>query len=328
MTPTEPQKTPMVFEFFVNLPSVGRRPTLVQGLVGIGFLPGEKTLVVGREQPCAVEIWDCDRRHKLRTLFDSGFSIMGTGALQDLSLSPDGDQVAVALGSRRPPLILDAQTGDVVVQVRGVRSATRIGWHPNGRMLFSAYGDSASALEVATGKQEWTKSWDQQHFVTCLALNRDGSRLAVGHVSGRASLLDASRGDTLKAWTATHGFHNGSVNCLAFDVSSSTIVCGNESGSLSVWNSQSGAKLTSFSEQSQKSVTAIAIDQHSSRICYGVVNGLVKLWDLQHMVELEVLAGHRPKSQVSHSVRTGIISRLETSQVIFESAMWESGRTK
>jgi hypothetical protein len=178
-----------------TLPAIPGKITglALEGAVGLAFVATER------------EVWAApvDREAAPKRLWGS------EAILQDLSLSPDLDLLAVA--TSRGVQILNPRTGAAVWSVAG-SPCTAIRFAPVGSTVVMAFGKALEIREVPGFALHQTWSFDVS--VTALACAPDARSLAVGGANGSLLLKRLSDGHTLKQLDAA--FSGREVALLTF----------------------------------------------------------------------------------------------------------------
>ncbi len=250
----------------------------------VGPLPGRiKALVFeGRLDVAWVaterEVWSLpvDRAVAPRKLWGSEASI------QDLSLSPDLDLLAVATTSGAQ--ILNPRTGAMLWSTTGL-ACSAIRFAPVGRTVALAVGRTVRIHEIPGFVLRQT--WPLEVPVTALAYAPDARFLAVGGANGSLLLKRLADGSTLKQLDA--GFSGGAVALLAF--------AGDPAGLFAV----SGRQLQAFSDLDQGSPASrlLALDEAILSLAFSKGAGalLAVTEGGKSLARWPVATAHRPASR-------------------------------
>jgi len=252
----------------------GRHEGTVQG---VGFSPDGTTLVTTGADGTAI-VWDVATR-EVRERVDAH-----TGPAFGPAFTPDGRTVFTA-GLDEPVIAWDmagdrrlgrpfrwAPAGEPERGAEFVGTALS----PDGTVLFRGSPDGrVLAVSVPDGRTLWeTTVWSQARisrfqteqaralkqpldqvafgvngWVQSLALNPDGTRLAVAAHHGEVALLDAAGGKVVRRWRASAaslaGGNRGTqwVNTVAFTADGRFVVTGSDEGRAVIWEASSGREI-------------------------------------------------------------------------------------
>jgi WD40 repeat protein/tetratricopeptide (TPR) repeat protein/tRNA A-37 threonylcarbamoyl transferase component Bud32 len=127
--------------------------------------------------------------------------------------------------------------------------------------------------------------------VTCVAYNRDGSRLASGSADGTVRVWEAKTGTELQTFRA----HNEPVAAVAFSPNGKFLAAAacapGLRGEVKLLNTDSGEVLRQFARGA--GVRGIAFDSAGKQLASAGEDGLLRVWDVGTGKELRRLKGHR-----------------------------------
>jgi WD40 repeat protein len=115
-----------------------------------------------------------------------------------------------------------------------------------------------------------------------MAISPDGTQVAV----------DGKDAGVVDAWTGISAFKlDGEISSLTFAPDGSSVVTGDSSGEMTIWDSATGDVLRSFVDD-QSRVTAVVVSSDSTRIASAYNNGNLRVWDFATGSRLQVFEGH------------------------------------
>ncbi len=134
--------------------------------------------------------WDVDGDR--RFMRQVAFAPLKLGDLSYVRPSPDGRFLAYPKGDRID--FFDATTGEVAATVRqgsGYRRSADAVWHPDGVHFAAATDGQIRVWDASTGRLV-ARARPAGTSVSALDYSTDGSRLAIGELSGQVTMLDSA----------------------------------------------------------------------------------------------------------------------------------------
>jgi WD40 repeat protein/serine/threonine protein kinase len=121
-----------------------------------------------------------------------------------------------------------------------------------------------------------------------LAINSDGTQLAIGNATGRIRLIETTTGRLIGE---AKDAHKGLVSALAFSPDGKTLATGGADRQIHLWDTKSlahGPTLTGSAYE----VRVLAFSPDSKLLASGSLSGLVRLWDCTTGADLANHTGH------------------------------------
>jgi WD40 repeat protein len=215
-------------------------------MLALAFRPDGAQLVTGSRSG-TVQFWDVPKGRLRRTV-----TLAGAG-VDSLAYSPDGKQVAAALGNTDPGqqtsgsvVLLDARSGAVVRTLTG---------HTDG--------------------------------VLAVRFRSDGRRLASGGFDRTLRVWDAVTGEVLAVLTG----HGATVTAVAFSNDGRLLASASRDRTVRLWDAQSLQPLATLEHASL--VHGVAFSPDGTRLAAACDDNTIRLWDVATRQEVAELRGHR-----------------------------------
>jgi len=160
--------------------------------------------------------------------------------------SPSGEQIAVASRHHMPLGIRDARTGELVVTLGLAAPASRLAFHPKGRMLAVATDNKQVGLwDPSTAR----KIMEFEGHPRVLQFSTDGTRLAVANTMDQIICYEVARSKVYREFVGQPGPRSDSG--YAMDVSSDgRVVVTADATSLRFWDVDRGVETFSAEQPS------------------------------------------------------------------------------
>lgn len=211
------------------------------------------------------------------------------GAAYNVSMSPDGRHLAVAVERRNGGVWVHDLLSDLRTVVALGESVGSVQFSPDGSRL--AYGTTSGQVVVLNwpARQEIARLPVPQKVREGfgMAFSPDGSRLATGDRSGRIAVWAF---DPVRALWNQPG-HESSVTSLAFTPDGERLASGTTLNDIQVWEVESG-RLRSRLTGHTSAVQSVAISPDGKTLVSGAWDHTVRVWDLDSGALLTNLTTH------------------------------------
>jgi WD40 repeat protein len=198
--------------------------------------------------------------------------LTGPHPLSALALSPDGQMVALGIGSE---VALLSPTGEVTKKLSGQESpVSRLTFSPDGRML--AGTDKAGIIRiwnVPSGRIE--KTFRSLTEITALVFAPHGETLAAATSDNTISLWNLHTGQP----QAKFQKHEGTINALAFSPNGQLLASGGDDRTIVLWEVAVGKSKRTFKGHDQ-TVASLAFSPDGQLLASGSGNASVVLWEV------------------------------------------------
>ena len=243
---------------------------------------------------------------------DGAIARLGKGSIGDISISPDGKQLAVA--SSIGVWLYDTQSGDEIALLTGHKTTVRaVAFSPDGKTIASGSGlgrvKSLRLWDTKTSKNTVLYSGGSGDFRT-LDFSPDGNTLVSGDNDGNVILWDTNTGErkqnlagytsqvisvvfspdgktvaagaldsTILSWNVDDGQikhqHNGHTDwviTLAFSPDGATLASGSQDGSIRLWDTDTGQQKVILTKQKNEILT-VTFSPDGSLLACGIQLG-------------------------------------------------------
>jgi WD40 repeat protein/tRNA A-37 threonylcarbamoyl transferase component Bud32 len=241
-----------------------------------------------------VILWDTQTWKQLHVLQTSGSGLV--------AFTPDGATLVTCkfLPAPDEPWVLsrwDVQTGNKLGTTTLPKKGGEVAIHlsQDGRTLFAmnrtATDSHVGVYEIETGK-ELMPHQGHEGFVLCVAVSRDGRRLASGGGDRRVRLWD------LGSWKKSEPLppvrtlttHEDSVRAVAFSPDGKLLASGGDDGAILLWDGVSGERIKQLPGR-LPNTHCIAFSPDGKILAAGG-NSIIRLWDLTSGKALDSIRGH------------------------------------
>lgn len=148
-----------------------------------------------------------------------------------------------------------------------------VAWSPDNTRIASCGNDgTVQVWAVESGNLLWKTRIG--HYAFAVAWSPDGRKIAGGAGDGNVTLLDASNGQQLAAYTD----QSGAIEGLAWSPDSTFIVAGSQDKTADVWNVRTGKRVLSYTGHSA-AVARVAWSPDGKHIASASYDGTVQVWD-------------------------------------------------
>lgn len=236
---------------------------------------------VAQPAPAALVTITADNASDLDWLYS-----VGHGAMEDLSLSPDG--TTLALGGGGGVLLLDRADlyGEPRWVYRSQEKCWRAVWSPDGTQIAAGYASGlVQILDVQSG-QVLAELAGHSGLITELAWSPDG-RWLVSTSNDDSSLLWNALTGTLQ--TVLESYDDNYRNDAIWSPDGSVVVTAGEDGIIRVFDGQSGNLMWSLDHTDW--VNMIEWSPDGTRLLSAGDDNTVRVWDVASGREIRALAG-------------------------------------
>ncbi len=200
---------------------------------------------------------------------------LGKGSIQDIAISPNGKQLAVA--SMIGIWLYDTHTGNEIALLTGHRTAVHsVAYSPDGRTIASGggLGDDKSIRLWDTLTGEHTVLSGNSGDVRTLAFSPDGNTLVSGDDDGNVKLWDVSTGESIQILS---GFGE-QVLSVVFSPDGNTVASAALDSTILSWNVEDGQIKHKYFGHTDW-VRILAFSPDGTTLASGSRDGTIRLWD-------------------------------------------------
>lgn len=241
----------------------------------VAFSPDGNTLASGIWHNKNIVLWDITTGKQ--EIISNGY----INTIVEIDFSTDGNTlVSRGYGKTHYPTAIqlwDVSTGKSIRKLNEYeKTITDIAVSPDGKTLIAASKDEKRRLtfwDINKGIPLTFKPKLQSRFTQSLAINPDGSILAIGGL-GSVSLRNATTAELM----TTHNGHNGFVISVAFSPGGSTLASATDHEVL-LWDITGALPITTINTNKEQAVNCVSISPIGDIIASGQSDGTVFLWD-------------------------------------------------
>ena len=247
-------------------------------LLDVSFSPDGKYLASGGSEG-QVYVWDSKTMAEVMVLQGHDASI------KSVHYSQDGRFLASA-SSDGTVKVWDMRFGDEPTTYLARKSdIASLAYSPDGRYL--ALGSAASMAQGQWHGNKAVRVWDvlkaeetmaldgHDDWVTSVAYNHNGTRLATADLDGMIKIWDPASGDCL--WSLKG--HQGPVNTAVFTPNGKIVASGGDDSAIKLWDANTGKILRTLSGHDGP-ITSISMSPDGDFFASGSDDQTVKTWSV------------------------------------------------
>ncbi len=245
------------------------KAVLVNNYSSIAFNVEKDVLVVGDDQ--TVMILNLSNGRKLSFLREH------TGKVNDVAISPDGNNIISVSGDDRTIRIWDLELGELIKTIgANIGPTTSVQYTPDGTMFISgAIGDDRTLKFWDAKTFELLNTSPQQPgFINDLKISNDGTTL-VAAVRNFVKSWDLS---TLQEIRSIKG-PRLDFNTIAVSPDNRTVATANKEGTIMLFDLATGRKITTL-QGHRGWVLSVAFSPDGKYLYSGAEDKMVKVWQL------------------------------------------------
>lgn len=200
---------------------------------------------------------------------------LGKGSIENIAISPDGKQLAVA--SMIGIWLYDTQTGDEIALFTGHKTAVRsVAYSPDGITIASGggLGDDKSIRLWDTLTGEHIVLSENSDDVRALAFSPDGLTLVSGGQSGNVKLWDVSTGKSIHILSGLEQ----QILSVVFSPDGKTVAGSALNNTIVSWNVEDGKIKHEYVGHTDW-VRSLAFSPDGTILVSGSSDGTIRLWD-------------------------------------------------
>ena len=275
-----------------------------QGANDVDFISNGAQLVsVGQDQK--IKIWDVESGVELLMLED-------VAPLYTVTVSPDERLIATG-GRDGVAKVWEIESGEILFTLTGHTDiVSYVAFSPDSKYLATGSIDGSTKIwDISPeGVSEWLTVAGHTRVVMNTDYSSDGQKIATASWDKNAIVWDAINGEKL----LTIQRFDEALGSIAFSSDQAQIVTGDHSGTVKVWNADTGKLIQSFLAHNTSGDIDAKFSPDGKMIGSGGADGIARLWD--------VSSGQLIRSFEDHA---DVISRVAFSPDgnLFATASWD-----
>ena len=208
----------------------------------------------------------------------------GKGTIQDITFSPNGEQIAVA--TTIGIYFYDSQTLSEISFIETKSWISSLAYSPDGKAFASGSWDNEVQLwDVNSGAVKQTLK-GHTNWVNSVAFSPDGGMLATGGDDQTIRIWDINQGK----FSNMLEVDDCRVNALAFSPNGDALASGCGNGSIYIWNPNQGILQTL--EGHNYDVYDLAFSPDGRTLASGSRDTTIRIWDITRGTLLQTIRGH------------------------------------
>ena len=209
---------------------------------------------------------------------------LGKGKINDVQLSPDGSQLAVATSIGI--WLHDAHSGEELDLLNPMKEVLSISFSPEGAMLAGGSPNGTIHLwDATTGKKIKTLT-GHTNAVISLTFSPDGTTLVSGSWDKTIRLWDTTIEEEIKILRPTDG-----VTSLAFSPNGLTFASGDQDKTIHLWDAATGKRIGSFKGHTKR-IIGLMFSLDGATLFSTGWDKTIRLWDATTRTNLKTFSGY------------------------------------
>ena len=236
-----------------------------------------------------VRVWDVANQVELRSMPLPADERAAAGPVRSMSVSPDGNLLALACADRAV-LIRERATGKIVRTLEGPEDLiAAAAYSPDGALIAAiSGGDQRGYVWNAKTGELLGKTGGHEGGANCLAWTADSRHFATGGNDNAIRVWDAR---TLKQTAALEG-HQSPPRAIAFLPDGLRLVSGGDDAKVMMWDVKKQVAIAWFTGQAGV-IRAVAVSPDGATAASGGEDKIVRLWDLATLKQRGQVGGHQ-----------------------------------
>lgn len=190
---------------------------------------------------------------------------------------------------------------------------------PDNKYFYIGTQKKYACLEVSTHKVIYAKKNDSN--VYSIAINNEGTILAVGLFSGEVLIVDSKNGNEMRKLTN----HKRCVNTLAFNKQDTLLATGSWDTTACIWDYQTGKLLHELNAH-EKAVNTVAFHPNKPLLVTGSHDSTIYIWDTVTGQNKAQLKGHsKPVNSIAFNDSGSLLASGSNDE---EALLWNGDNFK
>ena len=227
----------------------------------------------------SIRHWNVIREELIGTL--SGH----TGGVSSIVFHPRGEPRALSGGKDRLMRLWDLDRDKEVRSFSGhVGNVNGVAFHPDGDVAFSCSADGTLRVwDVGTAieRSRWTEPFRSGGVnvpLNCLAISRDGTKVACGNDANQVTLLDFDKDRRALTKRGDCFGHSSAVTAVAFSFDGRYIYSSSEDATARMWDTRTLLEVRKFTGHND-GIAALTVSPDDKRLVTASRDRTVRVWD-------------------------------------------------